>query len=92
LRSLLTRTEPRDLYDVHYLLTNHLVDVERMSFSMSPKFEAKGLAVAALRTILERRRATFQQLWHSRLNGQMPEMPDLEDVIRGTNRIIQKYF
>ena len=45
-----------------------------------------------LRTVLERRGATFQQLWQDRLGGQMPEIPDLEDVIRETNRAIQKYF
>jgi len=92
LRSLLTRTEPRDLYDIHYLLTNHMIDVERMVFGMAPKFEAKGLVVVDLRTVLMRRQPTFQQLWQSRLNGQMPEIPELEDVIRETNRIIQKYF
>jgi predicted nucleotidyltransferase component of viral defense system len=92
LRSLLTRTEPRDVYDIHYLLTNQLVDVERMAFSIAPKFEAKGLAVADLRTVLGRRRATLQQLWQKRLNGQMPEIPELEDVIRETNRVIQKYI
>ena len=92
LRSLLTRTEPRDLYDVHYLLTNHLGDVERMSFSMGPKFEAKGLAVADLRTVLARRQPTFQQLWQGLLSGQMPEIPELDDMIRETNRVIQKYF
>ena len=92
LRSLLTRTEPRDLYDIHYLLTNRMVDVEKLAFGIAPKFEAKGLAVADLRTILARRQPTFQQLWQSRLSGQMPEIPELEDVIRETNRIIQKYF
>jgi len=92
MRSLLTRTEPRDLYDVHYILTNRMVDVEDIAFHAPPKFEAKGLTVGDLRTILERRRATFQQLWVRRLVGQMPEIPDLEDVIRETNRILQRHF
>ena len=92
LRSLLTRSEPRDLYDVHYLMTNRLVDIEQMSFSMAPKFEAKGLAVGDLKTVLERRHAPLQHLWKGRLSGQMSEIPDLEDVIRKTNRILQKYF
>lgn len=35
LRSLLTRAEPRDLYDVHYILINQMVDVEQMIFNMS---------------------------------------------------------
>jgi predicted nucleotidyltransferase component of viral defense system len=92
LRSLLTRTEPRDLYDVHYLLTNLEIDVEQMSFDMAPKFAAKGLAVGDLGTVLERRRATLQQLWRRRLDGQMPHIPDLEEAIRETNRVLQKYF
>lgn len=92
IRSLLTRSEPRDLYDIHYLLTNRMVDVEQMSFSAAPKFEAKGLNISDLRTVLERRRATFQQLWKGRLSGQMPEIPELGEVIRETNRVLQKYF
>lgn len=92
LRSLLTRTEPRDLYDIYYLLINQMVDVEQMSFSLAPKFEAKGLVVGDLKTILGRRQPTFQKMWKSRLDGQMPIIPELEDVVRETNRILQKYF
>jgi predicted nucleotidyltransferase component of viral defense system len=92
LRSLLTRTEPRDLYDIHYILTNKIVDVEEIAFHAAPKFEAKGLVVGDLRRVLERRRATFQQLWVRRLNGQMPKIPDLDVVIRETNRVLQRYF
>jgi len=92
LRSLLTRTEPRDLYDIYYLLTNQMVDVEQMSFRLAPKFEAKELNVSDLRTIFRRRQITFQKMWQSRLNGQMPIVPALEDVVREINRMIQKYF
>lgn len=92
LRSLLTRTEPRDLYDVHYLLTSQLVDVEQMVFGIRPKFEAKGFLVSDLRTILTRRQQTFSQLWLPRLQGQMPDIPPLDSVIRETNRILQRYF
>jgi predicted nucleotidyltransferase component of viral defense system len=92
LRSLLTRTEPRDLYDVHYLLTNQMVDIERVVFGIKPKFETKGFVVSDLRTILNRRQPTFNQLWLPRLRGQMPDIPPLESVIRETNRILQRYF
>lgn len=92
LRSLLTRTEPRDLYDVHYLLTSQLVDVEQMVFGIQPKFEAKGFLVSDLKTILTRRQQTLGQLWLPRLRGQMPDIPPLDSVIRETNRILQRYF
>ena len=75
LRSLLTRTEPRDLFDVHYIFTNQMADVERMAFYMGPKFDEKGFKVSELRTILARRKSTFDQLWKMRLKGQMPEIP-----------------
>jgi len=92
LRSLLTRTEPRDLYDTYYMFSHQMVDVENMAFSMRPKFEMKGYVVSDLRTILARRQPTFRQLWEARLRGQMPEIPPLEDVIRETNRIFKQYF
>jgi predicted nucleotidyltransferase component of viral defense system len=92
LRSLLTRTEPRDLYDVHYLLTHQLGDIERVAFGIRPKFEAKGFVVSDLRTILTRRQQTFSQLWLPRLQGQMPEIPPLDSVIRETNRILLRHF
>jgi predicted nucleotidyltransferase component of viral defense system len=92
LRSLLTRTEPRDLYDVHYMLTNQMVDVDTMVFSMASKFTSKGLAIDDLKTILAKREATFNQLWVGRLSGQVPEIPHLETVIRETNRFFSKTF
>jgi predicted nucleotidyltransferase component of viral defense system len=92
LRSLLTRTEPRDLFDVHHLLTNQLVDIEQVVFHIQPKFDAKGYSVSDLRTILTRRQQTFRQLWMPRLQGQMPEIPPLDSVIRETNRVLQRYF
>jgi hypothetical protein len=41
LRSLLTHSEPRDLYDVHYLLTNQMVDVEQLSSARLPCLKPK---------------------------------------------------
>lgn len=92
MRSLLTRTEPRDLYDVHYMLTNKMVDIKKMTFGMAPKFETKGFTIGDLKTILAKRQATFNQLWESRLRGQMPEIPSLETVVRETNRFFQQHF
>ena len=92
LRSLLSRTEPRDLYDVHYLLTNRLVDIENVVYRAEAKFEAKGLATSDLRTVLDRREQAFNPLWLPRLQGQMADIPPLDRVIRETNRILQRYF
>ena len=92
LRSLLTRTEPRDLFDIHYILVHQMVDVEQVVFGMTAKFESKGLAISGLKTVLSKRQATFTQLWRGRLDGQMPEVPPLESVLRETNRFLQRNF
>jgi predicted nucleotidyltransferase component of viral defense system len=92
LRSLLTRTEPRDLFDIHYLLSNQMVEIERAVSGIQLKFLAKNLDITDLRTILTRRQQTFNHLWLPRLHGQMSETPPLEKVIRETNRFLQRYF
>jgi uncharacterized protein len=92
LRSLLTRAEPRDLYDIYYILNNQIVDVEEMKFGMTEKFTAKGFVISDLNSILEKREKVFQRLWEGRLGGQMPDIPPLNTVIRETNRILQRHF
>lgn len=92
LRSLLTRAEPRDLYDIHYILDHQMVDVEEMKFGMTEKFTAKGFVVSELNSILEKREKVFQRLWEGRLGGQMPDIPPFDTVIRETNRFLQQHF
>jgi predicted nucleotidyltransferase component of viral defense system len=88
--ALLGRTEPRDLFDVHYMLTNHLADLDAISFRLSEKMAHKGLDVAALEDVLHRKQDTFGRLWEPRLRGQMPELPHLDAVIRETNRWLRQ--
>jgi predicted nucleotidyltransferase component of viral defense system len=92
LRSLLTRSEPRDLFDVHYLMTHQMADIEAITFNCAPKFEIKGLHMPDLRTVLDRKQKVFKQYWHSRLDGQMSEMPEFDEVVRETGRLLSKYF
>lgn len=88
--ALLGRTEPRDLYDVHYMLTYRLADVEAMSFRLGEKMAYKGLDPAALGDALTRKQSTFERLWEPRLRGQMPDLPHLDAVIRETNRWLRQ--
>jgi predicted nucleotidyltransferase component of viral defense system len=84
--ALLGRTEPRDLYDIHYILTHRLADAEAVSFQVGEKIAHKGLDLAALSNVLARKRDTFSRLWEPRLRGQMSDLPRLDTVIRETNR------
>ena len=88
--ALLGRTEPRDLYDIHYLLTHQLVDFETVSIHFNDKMEHKGLNPAHLDNVLERKSATLSRLWEPRLQGQMPDLPHIEAVIRETDRWLRQ--
>jgi len=88
--ALLGRTEPRDLYDVHYMLSYRLADVESVSFHVGEKMAHKGVNLSALGDVLARKRDTFSHLWEPRLRGQMPDLPPLNTVIRETNRWLRQ--
>ena len=88
--ALLGRTEPRDLYDVHYILTYRLADTEAVSFRLAEKMAHKGLDPVALGDALRRKQSTFRRLWEPRLRGQMPDLPQLDAVIRETNRWLRQ--
>lgn len=88
--ALLGRTEPRDLYDVHYILAHRLADVEAVSFRLDEKMSHKGVDPAALGDALARKQNTFRRLWEPRLRGQMSDLPHLDTVIRETNRWLRQ--
>ena len=88
--ALLGRTEPRDLYDLHHMLTYRLADPIALSFRLGEKMAHKGLDPAALEGVLARKRDTFDRLWEPRLRGQMPDLPHIDTVIRETNRWLRQ--
>jgi predicted nucleotidyltransferase component of viral defense system len=88
--ALLGRTEPRDLYDVHHMLSYRLADAEAVSFRLAEKMAHKGLNPTVLADALTRKQNTFARLWEPRLLGQMPDLPHLDAVIRETNRWLRQ--
>ena len=88
--ALLGRTEPRDLYDVHYMLAHGLADAEAVSFRLGEKMAHKGVDPAALGDVLARKQDTFRRLWEPRLGGQMPDLPNLDTIIREANRWLRQ--
>lgn len=89
--ALLGRTEPRDLYDIHYIFEHDLADIETVSYKIGDKMALKGLQQTALRDVLARKHHALERLWELRLQGQMPELPSLETVIRETERHLRRY-
>jgi predicted nucleotidyltransferase component of viral defense system len=84
--ALIGRTEPRDLYDVYWLLEWGDVDLSWVPSSFRSKCEHKGQDPVRLDHALVAKTGTFERLWTSRLAVQVPELPHLDEVLRAVRR------
>jgi predicted nucleotidyltransferase component of viral defense system len=81
-RSLLQRSEPRDLYDLHRLLAHDASLAMRARALFHDKAIAKGLDPEGLLERLTRRETTWDRLWRGRLEAQVRDLPEFDGVWR----------
>lgn len=89
-RSLLQRTEPRDLYDLMNLAERDGSLAEQSFPAYQAKAEAKGLDPAALATRMTEAEAVFKKHWSRRLAMQLPRIPPFEEAWRRTRRALRQ--
>lgn len=81
-RSLLQRSEPRDLYDLHQLLEHDPTLPDRAHELFRRKSVAKQLDPDELLARLGARESTWKRLWYGRLEDQVRELPEFDGVWR----------
>lgn len=89
--ALIGRTEPRDLYDTHFLLALGNLDYQSVGEGFKDKAQSKKIDPKRLRNILWEKEATIARLWKIRLAYQVDELPHLDAVIRKTNKYLRQY-
>lgn len=89
--ALISRTEPRDLYNVHRLLELGGLDYQSIADGFTVKAESKRIDSRRLSKILREKEATIARLWEIRLAHQVDELPHLETLIRKTNKYLRQY-
>lgn len=89
--ALIGRTEPRDLYDAHYLFNLGSLNYQEVVEGFRSKAESKKVDPKRLLSILQQKEATIAKLWEIRLAQQVDELPHLEVVIRKTNKYFRQY-
>ena len=82
LRSLMQRTEPRDLYDIWYLLEKEGKDIRDYVFCFQDKAKFKDLNPDNLVAVVTGKKAKFAAQWEGRLSKQMNEIPEFEEAWR----------
>ncbi|MGB9299197.1 MAG: nucleotidyl transferase AbiEii/AbiGii toxin family protein [Anaerolineae bacterium] len=88
--ALMGRTEPRDLYDVWWLLEMGGVDTAQATQDFLRKAVHKGHDPSRLYDVLEKKESVFGRQWGTRLSQQVRDLPHFEEVMRAVRRHLRQ--
>lgn len=91
MRSLIQRTQPRDLYDTWYLLEVEGNDITEFIDTFLSKANNKKLDPYKLKEKLDAKRVTFKSSWENNLKNQINDIPDFDRVWRELNKHLRKF-
>ena len=90
MRSLMERTQPRDIYDLWYLLDIDNIDISDFSSEFAQKAKHKGFNPADLITKVSAKEAKYKSMWEQYLNNQIHDLPDFVGVFRDLMKSFRK--
>jgi len=84
------RTEPRDLYDLWYLTTNHGIRLDHLTSAICQKLDFRQKPCKDLEAAILQKEKRLKVLWSSRLAYQMTKLPQFDEVFRAMRRILRQ--
>jgi predicted nucleotidyltransferase component of viral defense system len=91
LRSLLSRQQPRDFYDLWYLSEIEGMQMSDFVAEFEIKARHKGLNPANLEKRIEQILPTFKARWIGSMSEQIKDLPPFEQVARELGRHFRKF-
>lgn len=88
MRSLLSRTQPRDYYDLWYLSEIEGMEMADLRNEFEMKARHKGLDPDSLSAKIDSKVNVFKSRWENSMKDQIAELPPFEQV----HRELGKYF
>lgn len=86
MRTVMQRMQPRDFYDIWYLLEVHGMDADFYMNEFGNKCKSKGLNPLDFKKKLSERIPQYKGRWAKSMNEQIHDLPDFEQVERETLR------
>ncbi|MER1941242.1 nucleotidyl transferase AbiEii/AbiGii toxin family protein [Castellaniella sp. FW104-16D08] len=83
------RNEPRDLYDLWYLLDSADLRIAEMRPELEAKLELRQRVLTGMEQAIAKKEDRLRQLWSQRLAHQMNHLPPFDDVFREVLRAIR---
>jgi len=84
------RNEPRDLYDLWYLIEHGHVLLDRVLEAVQRKLAARGQELKSVRGVLREKEPRYRRLWETRLSAQVATLPDFDRVFRAVRRALRQ--
>lgn len=84
--ALIGRTQPRDLYDIWYLLEENAVELDFLKSEFAEKARHKGHQPESFIPTWQRKTKQFENLWNQYLAHQIADLPKFDGVCRALNR------
>ncbi|MEN9611750.1 MAG: hypothetical protein RLZZ628_2564 [Bacteroidota bacterium] len=84
--ALMGRTQPRDVYDLWYLLEENLIELDFLKTAFAQKAQHKGHKPDLFLSTWNRKTKQFQLQWKQYLAHQIADLPNVEAVWRAMNR------
>jgi predicted nucleotidyltransferase component of viral defense system len=91
LRSTIQRLQPRDYYDIWYLLEIHGMEIDFFIPEFIRKCESKGIDPSSFYESMEKRLPQYKGRWAKSMTDQIQELPPFEQVEREMNRQLKKF-
>lgn len=91
LRSTMQRMQPRDYYDIWYLLEINEMDIDYFVSEFKEKCKAKDIDPATFHKTLEKRLPRYKGRWANSMADQIEDLPPFEQVEREMKRHLKKF-
>ena len=84
------RNEPRDLYDIWYLVRAGRVDLGEVKDAVEQKWKFRGKTLADVSGEFAAKEQRYKRLWGPRLSGQLVALPEFGEVYRAVRRAFRQ--
>jgi uncharacterized protein len=84
------RNEPRDLYDLWYLISSEGMDLSRLAPAITQKLAFRNQEATGIQEAIFKKEARLEALWAARLANQMAVLPPFDQVFREFRRALRQ--
>tara|TARA_R110002051_G_scaffold300219_1_gene367548 strand:- start:5869 stop:6672 length:804 start_codon:yes stop_codon:yes gene_type:complete len=92
LRCVMQRMQPRDYYDIWYLLEIEEMKIDFFVGEFTNKCESKGLNPNEFHEKLDKKLPQYKARWKKSMSDQIKNLPDFDDVQREAHRYLKNWM